>query len=209
MNIGAAAFQRVLARDPRGAMEETLAQLMVDTGAGSAALFLGRGEVELLGGVSVDQACLDRARGAWREDPNRFRDSQPLWAGEWSLWPRPSGRGQLLLYLAGPHLKLPQVREAVAGVGGLLDVLVKVEASRVATPEVDIDVAVDSYLRSTTPEEVERRQLVVVLQQSEWNIARAARALGMTRATVYKRIEKFGIDRLRIRHGDRAEAGGS
>ncbi len=209
MNIGAAAFQRVLARDPRGALEETLAQLMADTGASSTALFLGRGEVELLGGVSVDQSCLDRARAVWREDPNRFRDGQPVWTAEWSLWPRASGRGLLLLYLAGSHLKLPQVREAVAGVGGLLDLLVKVEASRAPTPDVDIDLAVDSYLRSTTPEEVERRQLLVVLQQSEWNIARAARALGMTRATVYKRIERFGIDRLRIRHGDRAEAGGS
>ncbi len=62
MDIRAAAVERVLARDPRASMEETLVQVMTETRAACAGLFLGRGDASLLGGVGVDQTCLDRVR---------------------------------------------------------------------------------------------------------------------------------------------------
>ena len=43
-----------------------------------------------------------------------------------------------------------------------------------------------------------RAGLLRVLQDAEWNVARAARVLGVTRRTVYLRLQRYGIDRQRI-----------
>ena len=40
-----------------------------------------------------------------------------------------------------------------------------------------------------------RGGLLRVLQDAEWNVARAARVLGVTRRTVYLRLQRYGIDR--------------
>ena len=204
MDIRAAAVERVLARDPHGSLEETLTQLMAETQAACTGLFLGRGDAQLLGAVGVDQACLDRVRAAWRREADRFRDGRPLWSGAWCVWPCGSCRGVLLVYLAGPALKLPLVRDAVTGVADLLDMLVGIDP---VAPDPQAygrasQTAVDLYLRATTPEEVERRQLTIVLNESEWNIARAARVLGVTRITIYKRMQRLRIERLKVRRSE-------
>ncbi len=201
MDIRAAAIERVLAADPRRSLEETLAQVMAETQASCTAVFVGRGDASLLGGVGLDQLCLDRVRVAWREDAERLRDGRPSWNGSWCVWPCPSRRGTLLVYLAGVALTLPHVRGAIEGVAGLLEMLAAVEAAAGEAPAAlpgDTEKAVDLYLKATPAEAVERRQLAIVLNESEWNIARAARVLGVTRATVYKRMERLGIERLRV-----------
>jgi hypothetical protein len=43
-----------------------------------------------------------------------------------------------------------------------------------------------------------RAGLLRVLQDAEWNVARAARVLGVTRRTVYVRLQRYGIDRQHI-----------
>ncbi len=201
MTLVTAAIERFLARDPRAALEEALSELMHETVASAAALFLGRGDLELLGGVRVDQACLDRARAAWDEGPLRFGAGRPVTSQDWCVWPHPSTRGQLLLYLAGPNLKLSRVPDAIAAISELLEVLVKLDqgGDPAAQTTPGTQTAVDSYLRATTPDEVQRRQMMILLHESEWNIARVARALGVTRVTIYKRMERLGIERLRVR----------
>jgi DNA-binding NtrC family response regulator len=57
---------------------------------------------------------------------------------------------------------------------------------------------VESYLERTPADEVEREQLLVLLERNEWNIARVSRLLGITRPTVYKRLQRFGIERRRV-----------
>jgi hypothetical protein len=56
----------------------------------------------------------------------------------------------------------------------------------------------DHYIERTPPEEIERRRLVLLLERHEWNVARVARALGVTRATVYLRLRRHGIPRRRV-----------
>jgi DNA-binding NtrC family response regulator len=49
--------------------------------------------------------------------------------------------------------------------------------------------------RPTTLEEVERRHIEIVLKAVGWNKARAARKLGIDRATLYRKLSRFGLDR--------------
>jgi transcriptional regulator with GAF, ATPase, and Fis domain len=55
--------------------------------------------------------------------------------------------------------------------------------------------AIESYLERMPEDAVARDQLMVLLQRNEWNITRVARVLGLTRATVYQRLARFGISR--------------
>ena len=63
--------------------------------------------------------------------------------------------------------------------------------------------AVELYLERTGTDDVARQQLLVLLEKHEWNIARVARLMGVTRATIYNRIAKLGIER---RHVSKAAA---
>jgi DNA-binding NtrC family response regulator len=46
--------------------------------------------------------------------------------------------------------------------------------------------------------EIERFRLVAALDRHEWNIARVARLIGVTRRTVYLRLKRYKIDRRRV-----------
>jgi two-component system response regulator AtoC len=49
--------------------------------------------------------------------------------------------------------------------------------------------------RSPNLSDVERRTIEQVLQESEWNKAKAARRLGITRTQLYGRLRKYGVER--------------
>jgi hypothetical protein len=44
----------------------------------------------------------------------------------------------------------------------------------------------------------DKERLIAMLNRNEWNIARVARLMGVTRRTVYLRMERYGITRLRV-----------
>jgi two-component system response regulator AtoC len=43
--------------------------------------------------------------------------------------------------------------------------------------------------------DVERQTIELVLQESDWNKAKAARQLGITRTQLYGRLRKYGVER--------------
>jgi transcriptional regulator of acetoin/glycerol metabolism len=45
---------------------------------------------------------------------------------------------------------------------------------------------------------VERHRLVELLKRNEWNLARVARVLGVTRRTVYMRLKRYDIARQKV-----------
>lgn len=201
-SIETAALERVLARDLRVATEEILAQIMLETEAKNAVLFVDQGELQLKGGVGVEQQCLDRVHAAWPATASRLRGGEPHWCGSWCLWPCHTPGGLVLVYLSGATLRQPQVRQTVAGIARLLALLVGEHPRPMAgEPAYAAQSAVDMYLRNTSAEEVERRQLTILLQESEWNIARAARRRGVTRVTLYKWMHRLGVERLKVRRG--------
>ena len=50
-------------------------------------------------------------------------------------------------------------------------------------------------------DEAERDRLLALLEGNEWNIARVARILQVTRRTIYLRLARYGLPRERVRKG--------
>ncbi len=202
-SVETAALERVLARDARVATEEILAEVLSETEATSAVLFVDRdGELKLKGGVGIDQECLDRVHSAWATSAAELREERPLSCATWCLWPCATPAGLVLVYLSGNAIRLVQVRRTIGGIARLLSLLVA-EHERPAKddPSPAEQKAVDVFLRTASAEEVERRQLTILLKESEWNIALAARRRGVTRVTLYKWMRRLGVERLKIRRG--------
>jgi len=77
--------------------------------------------------------------------------------------------------------------------GGLLQsALLAADGTRQFSP------AIDQYLVATPTDSILRRQLETLLHEHEWNVSRVSRILGVTRVTVYARMERLGIQRLRV-----------
>ena len=199
MDIRDLAIDRLIAADPRLSLEATLGLLMANTRATRVGVFLARGDAELVSGRAIDQSSLDRVRTTWAREGERLRDERPVWHGTWCVWPLVGASETLLVYVgADEPLKLPSVRETIAALGGLFATAIAHDGAAAKWREVPERV-IDSYLEATPTEAVERRQFLAVLNRNEWNLARVARILGVTRVTVYKRMERFGIERLRVR----------
>ena len=54
------------------------------------------------------------------------------------------------------------------------------------------------YLERTPVEDMEREKLLLLLNRNEWNIARVARLMGVTRRTIYLRLQRYNIPRERV-----------
>jgi regulatory Fis family protein len=59
-------------------------------------------------------------------------------------------------------------------------------------------VHLDGELGAMVGADFERRRLVAALERHEWNIARVARLIGVTRRTIYLRLKRYKIDRRRV-----------
>src|SRR5437016_6253274 len=46
--------------------------------------------------------------------------------------------------------------------------------------------------------EIERQRLMAALERHEWDIARVARLIGVTRRTIYLRLKRYKIHRQRV-----------
>jgi two-component system response regulator HydG len=53
--------------------------------------------------------------------------------------------------------------------------------------------AVEAAHVSTTLDEVERRHILLVLETLKWNKAETARVLGINRATLYRKLQRYGL----------------
>jgi putative methionine-R-sulfoxide reductase with GAF domain len=56
----------------------------------------------------------------------------------------------------------------------------------------------EAYLERTPVQDIERQKLLLLLNRNEWNIARVARLMGVTRRTVYLRLQRYNIPRERV-----------
>lgn len=61
--------------------------------------------------------------------------------------------------------------------------------------------AVEEIFRTVSVEGFERQKIVQLLEGHEWNVARVARIIGTTRRTVYQKMERYGIERLKVPRG--------
>lgn len=207
-DMGSLVLARVAAAEPRLAIEEALKLLIQRTHSLSAGLFLGCGRAEstcearLLWGQALDQVGLERVREAWSRDMERLAGGEPVWRAQWCLWPLEGPRGTVLVYLGSVKtLAVDVVTRSIVGLADVFQAAAGADTMLAASAAGDARVhdQVEWYLAATPPEHVARKQLELLLHQNEWNVSRVARALGVTRVTVYRKLTKFGIARLRIR----------
>jgi len=200
--------------DPRRLGENLLDLAVTRYGARRAAIWhLEQDRCSLFLSRHVDQEVLDAVRSVWAARRDLLREGNILIA-------RPGlGPKELRQAIHGTPAQsaalapVVQKRELV----GLL--YVDTAETRFAHPE-DVDglrqlahvaavavtslapvesprEAISAYLERMPEDAVARDQLVVLLERNEWNIARVARLLGLTRATIYHRLARFGIARQR------------
>jgi hypothetical protein len=191
--IGHRAVEMLVQQDPKRSAEGALSLLLGHVRASSAAVFQVRQrELVLFVSRGIDQGDLDRARQAWARNQKRSASPDPKTDGL-ALFPLREGDAVVgALYIGSTH-RVSVGQET-------LDVIVPIllAALRAAVnPAVTVQSPVDAYLESTSAEDVEREQLRLLLFRNEWNIARVARQLGISRVTVYHRLNKYGLSRQR------------
>jgi hypothetical protein len=197
------------ADEPQRLAERTVEIILSLTHGRCAAVFrVDGGRLTLFASRGLDQAALDAAHADWQ------RHAATLAGGEMFYAPTSGGPG-------------PEARAAVPirgedGVLGILYVdsaephfldaadcqrLVKfnrILARALAAPKAaaaDRPRGWERYLEKTSVDDMERERLLLLLERNEWNIARVARLMQVTRRTVYLRLARYGVPRERVRKG--------
>jgi len=173
------------ATDPRDAAERTLRWLREQHGARSAALWCSNGtDLALQLSLGVDDGSLAGARALWAHGSDGLATGQPAIDGHRALIPtRPKGS---YLYLDGIDPRR-------------LDIALAADGAAVAINALHRKAVHAPGLRRHGADDVRRDELIATLRLHEWNLARVARVKGVSRKTVYDWLEKYHIERERIR----------
>jgi DNA-binding phage protein len=184
----------MVARDPQQAAEVILGYLMGLSGARAGAIFgVGAAGPQLSVGLGIDQHALDWTAEAWRESATPLQQGRLSRSDDRFLVPVIcQGRLRALVYMTAAQLDLDTIAELAAVIGDAA-----IRSARQLSPASSID----NYLAEAPSRAIERRRLVILLARYEENVARVARALGVTRTTVYKRLSSLGIPRERTSQG--------
>lgn len=182
--------------------EDALDLFMALSLADRGALF-GRtsaGSLSLEASRSLDQGALDLSRQEWA------RASEGLLAGAPSyrqsqeraflLVPCVDGGlvvGLLYIELGAGCRRVPAGH--LATFAGILGRALQLRAGVVSTMAQDDG--------GGAPPDAERENLVLLLERNEWNVARVARLLGVTRMTIYNRLRRLKVPRERVRKSQR------
>jgi DNA-binding protein Fis len=191
MRVAATVARMMIARDPRQASDTVLEYLITITAARGAALYqLHETRNELLVGRGIAQDSLDWSLSTFASQRARLVVGDRVHGYGRMLIPLlRSGDMLAVLYLGADSVE-PQTMAELSEL--LIDAARNAAASLVGASQVD------QYLEGARSDDVERRQLLVLLDRHEWNLSRVARQLGVSRVTVYKRMGAHGIERKRI-----------
>jgi hypothetical protein len=88
---------------------------------------------------------------------------------------------------------------------GDVDAVSDVDATHPADEAVPADAL--HAVATLPPARTSTLRLRVLLDENEWNIARVARILGVTRMTVYNRLRRQGVKRKRVPKSSRRHVG--
>ena len=209
------------ADDPRILAERTLEVLMSLNRGRSGAVFARDGDtVTLFASRGIDQEVLDAVKTVWARYRDTLQNQETFYVGNrdedrqlsrrepggpTSLVVMPvfnGGKLVALLYLDSfdPHFCGPNDLERMSR-------FTRIVAKAVTGIEPHREEARstaerwETYLERTPVEDLEREKLLLLLNRNEWNIARVARLMGVTRRTIYLRLQRYNIPRERIPKG--------
>jgi len=201
--------------DPRRLAERTLEVVMALVNGRSGGVFAAEDErLTLFASRGIDQHVLDAVETLWGRAKDQIRRGRPIYVpdtgtdkdlasapagGPASLAMFPVFDGDelvALLYIdsAERHFCQPSDVERLAKFSRMLARAVRPEMEPAAR-EVS---GWEAYLEKTPVQDIERQKLMLLLNRNEWNIARVARLMGVTRRTVYLRLQRYNIPRERV-----------
>ena len=201
--------------DPRRLAERTLEVVMALVNGRSGGVFAAADErLTLFASRGIDKHVLDAVETLWGRAKDQIRRGQPIYVpdtrtdkelrsatagGPASLAMFPVFDGEelvALLYVdsAEPQFCPPSDVERLAKFSRMLARAVRPETEPAAREASGWE----AYLERTPVEDIERQKLLLLLNHNEWNIARVARLMGVTRRTVYLRLQRYNIPRERV-----------
>jgi len=192
----------LVAGDPRGAADRTLGFLLSLNKARGAAVFALDGDhLNLFTGRGFGLEAAATVQAAWADHRRDLAAGQILRGTDaratYAISPLiANGSVVALLYLDGAAgSEWPAFdSSSVTAFGVALAQAVVAAASAPPAPS-----PVQAYLSQTTDEEIARERMLLLLVQNEWNIARVARIMGVTRRTIYHRLRRHAIVREKVR----------
>ena len=205
------------ADDPRRLAERTLEVVMSLSNGRSGAVFTHQdGKVTLFASKGIDQHVLDAIQTVWSRFRESFAAGETFYAadlatdrrlkasergGAASLAVVPVFEGDdlvALLYVDSldPHFCTAQDLERMSKFSRIL--AKAVGDTGAPEPRSGRSEAWEKYLERTPVEDMEREKLLLLLNRNEWNIARVSRLMGVTRRTIYLRLQRYNIPRERV-----------
>jgi transcriptional regulator with GAF, ATPase, and Fis domain len=163
----------------------------------------------------IDQHVLDAVETLWRRGKTQLSRGEPIYVpdtrtdgdlaratagGPASLAMFPVFDGDELvgvLYVDGaePHFCQASDVERLAQFSRMLARTVRPQP---APPAAREPLGWEAYLERTPVQDIERQKLLLLLNRNAWNIARVARLMGVTRRTIYLRLQRYNIPRERV-----------
>jgi transcriptional regulator with GAF, ATPase, and Fis domain len=203
------------ADDPRRLAERTLEVVMSLLNGRSGAVFTCESAPTLFASRGIDQAVLDVVPLVWAAQQEALRKGETFYVADCTSErrvvigadrPAPASFALVpvlqdehllaLLYVDSqePHFCDGHDLERLAKFSRIIAKSVtETAAPRRGSPD-----AWETYLERTPVEDMEREKLLLLLNRNEWNIARVARMMGVTRRTVYLRLQRYNIPRERV-----------
>jgi transcriptional regulator with GAF, ATPase, and Fis domain len=205
------------ADDPRRLAERTLEVVMSLSNGRSGAVFTQQdGKVTLFASRGIDQHVLDAIQTVWSRFHESLNAGETFYSSDVPTDRRMKGaeRGGAaslavvpvfdgdelvaLLYVDSldPHFCTAQDIERMSKFSRILAKAVTDTSS--PEPRPSRSEAWETYLERTPVEDMEREKLLLLLNRNEWNIARVSRLMGVTRRTIYLRLQRYNIPRERV-----------
>jgi transcriptional regulator with GAF, ATPase, and Fis domain len=207
------------ADDPRRLAERTLEVVMsLNNGRSGAVFSCSEDRITLFASRGIDQAVLDSVQVVWARYKETLHKGETFYVPDRATERRlPSETGDkpsaasfavvpvfdgetlvALLYVDSldPHFCASHDLERLTKFSRIV-----AKAVNETTPDrgrVRSADAWETYLERTPVEDMEREKLLLLLNRNEWNIARVARLMGVTRRTIYLRLQRYNIPRERV-----------
>ncbi len=209
--------------NPRRLAERTLEVVMSLSNGRSGAVFTCPDTADFPGGVTlfasrgIDQAVLDTVPAVWVAHGDSLRKGEVLYVGDRSAerriplpevgQPGPASFAVVpvfddetlvaLLYVDSEETHFCDAHD-LERLGKFSRIIAKAVTEGAAPAPVAPAETWEAYLERTPVEDMEREKLLLLLNRNEWNIARVSRLMGVTRRTVYLRLQRYGIPRERV-----------
>ena len=206
------------AGEPRRLAERTLEVIMSLTNGRSGAVFAREGDgLNLFASRAIDQHVLTAVHETWARQGDALKRGETFYVSDWAAErriPPPIGRGGpagfavvptfegddliALLYVDSldPHFCEEHDLARLQKFSRIIAKAVRESSTDGVEPRSPD--AWQTYLERTPVEDMEREKLLLLLNRNEWNIARVARLMGVTRRTVYLRLQRYNIPRERV-----------